>query len=232
MSKRPNKKLPASVVAVASPTPHDIVVGDSAVEQEGQLVADAPGQDDEHPSDADEQAVVDQLDSAPTPTGELPQALADDPSPALPATASDASTTSASGTESDSAAAEASVPSPGSDCPFDAVAVAASASAQQTPTPLDPRKNTVGSRTSRYRLDQCIVVLVANPKRVGTAGRVRFDCYNDGMTVQAYLEHPAVGGYGRQDIAWDLARGYICIEEPADVATVVAQRDARAAVRK
>lgn len=47
--------------------------------------------------------------------------------------------------------------------------------------------------------DMVIDVLVANPKKNGSAARVRFDLYKNGMTVAQFL---AAGGT-RADLAWD-----------------------------
>jgi hypothetical protein len=58
-----------------------------------------------------------------------------------------------------------------------------------------------------FKDDQVIDVLVANPKKNGSAARVRFDLYKNGMTVGQFL---AAGGT-RADLAWDSQRSFISI---------------------
>lgn len=161
--------------------------------------ADVPvGEDDEHPSDAAEQAVADALDAEELPAEDAsesstPAADAPDPTPSA-------------------AADEGSTPSP-------------SASTDAPKASADPRANTVGSRTARYQLTDRIVVLVRNPKCPGTAGHQRFDRYKDGQTVSSYLEDEQIGKFGRADISWDLARGFVAIVPEADVPDVIKSRD-------
>ena len=76
----------------------------------------------------------------------------------------------------------------------------------------------VRTRSRRYT-DQAVVwVLVAkNPKRPGTAGWERFECYVSGKTTVAdYRKQRVVGKFCAPDISWDLQRGFIALQEPGE----------------
>ena len=65
----------------------------------------------------------------------------------------------------------------------------------------------------KYGDNQVITLLVDyNPKRVGSAANRSFDCYEDGMTVAAFL---AAGGLPIS-LSWDSAHGYIKIGDEFD----------------
>jgi len=216
MSSRKSRRLSANVAAA--------VPVNEEHQFEPQNHPGPIGQDEDHPSDADEQAVADEFlklveeeQASTTPAAEVLQTVDTAPDATPSAPAPDASTTSSSATQDDSTP------------PTPAPVVAPPAATVVAEKSKDPRKDTVGSRTARYTMDQCIVVLVSNPKRVGTAGHDRFAIYKDGMTVKQYLEHEAIGKFGRADIAWDLARGFICIENATDVAGVITSRNAKMA---
>lgn len=72
-----------------------------------------------------------------------------------------------------------------------------------------------------YRLTDIITVHVANPKRPGTAGCLRYSIWHTGMTVAAYLAaleaspHAAqCRGYGPTDLTYNLKRGLISVAQP------------------
>lgn len=80
---------------------------------------------------------------------------------------------------------------------------------QQTVSAIAARP-AVTDRRSGYSMSAKITVLVSsNPKRVGTAGRDRFEFYRDGMTVAEALE----AGLTRPDLKWDSKHAFIKIEE-------------------
>ena len=179
------------------------------------------GQDDEHPSDADEQSVADALDeaaSADSPDSAEGTLVEETDTAELPS--EDASETAS---ESPTPSADAPDPTP-SAAPPEGSTASPSASTDAPKASADPRANTVGSRTARYQLTDRIVILVRNPKRPGTAGRARYECYADGQTVSSYLEDERVGNFGRTDISWDLARGHIAIVPEAEVPDVIKSR--------
>jgi len=87
------------------------------------------------------------------------------------------------------------------------------AATTHTPEPAEPAEApvpaTMVGRRMTVATDQFIVVLRANPKKMGTAGYDRFAVYRTGMRVSEYLSHKAVGKYGRADLRWDLDRKFI-----------------------
>lgn len=61
------------------------------------------------------------------------------------------------------------------------------------------------------RDDRVIRVLVeTNPKRPGSKSHARFGLYEDGMTVQQFVQ----AGGTAADVKWDAERGYIRVEDP------------------
>lgn len=74
--------------------------------------------------------------------------------------------------------------------------------------------NPTGSASASRAGDDMVIRRVSenNPKRPGTDSHVRFEYYQDGMTVAQYL---AKGGR-RPDLAWDTDKGFIRLEEPSN----------------
>ena len=73
-----------------------------------------------------------------------------------------------------------------------------------------------------YRLTGIITVHVANPKRPGTAGYLRYSMWHTGMTVAAYLAALEASphatqcrGYGPTDLTYNLKRGLISVAPAA-----------------
>lgn len=74
-------------------------------------------------------------------------------------------------------------------------------------------ERTVHPRTTPRYADTDVIVVgpKGNPKRPGGASYARFALYTPGMTTKEYISHRKVGGYGRADIAWDVAHGFITL---------------------
>ena len=66
------------------------------------------------------------------------------------------------------------------------------------------------NRTLPIAKEVTLAVLVANPKKPGTAAHARFSLYEKSATVGEFL---AAGGK-RVDLAWDFARGYLALVSP------------------
>lgn len=109
-------------------------------------------------------------------------------------------------------------------------ALAARAAPAATPAKLPARyaasaatyAATRATGAAPYRLTDIITVHVANPKRPGTAGYLRYSMWKTGMTVAAYLAaleaspHAAsCRGYGPTDLTYNLKRGLISVAQPA-----------------
>lgn len=70
-------------------------------------------------------------------------------------------------------------------------------------------------KSSKYASHTITHVRAENPKAINSATRARFEFYKKGDTVAQALEK----GVASQDIAWDLQRGYIELQEPKTAAT-------------
>jgi hypothetical protein len=90
------------------------------------------------------------------------------------------------------------------------VARAPVASPAEPPTtpPLKPKYAPASAVVPDHVVRLCVN---ENPKMIGSACRKRFDLYRDGMTVDDAMK----AGVWRQDIQWDLAHGFIRLEDPA-----------------
>jgi len=64
--------------------------------------------------------------------------------------------------------------------------------------------------SSVRRIDNRVIATVGdNPKKRGSKSHARFSLYEPGMTVSAFVD----AGGTTADVRWDLARGYITLEE-------------------
>jgi len=75
---------------------------------------------------------------------------------------------------------------------------------------MSPTKPLDGWRPPEFGDDFVIRVLVANPKKPGTAAWHRFNLYRDKMTIRQALD----AGLWRADFRFDVARGFIVIAVP------------------
>jgi hypothetical protein len=92
----------------------------------------------------------------------------------------------------------------------------ASAPAPEVTTTVAEAPKAKGKRGPKpiHADDHFITVLVDNPKRVGTASYVRFEIYETGMTVGAFVE----AGGRREDLHWDAEREFIAVTAEAPAA--------------
>ena len=74
-------------------------------------------------------------------------------------------------------------------------------------TPADPRARKASARFSDLSIIRLLVS--ENPKKAGSNANVRFALYEDGITVEQFVER----GGRRSDIHWDSERGFIVLEE-------------------
>ena len=100
---------------------------------------------------------------------------------------------------------------------------------EPTPAPTVEVAPTTIAR-GKYSTEDRIVVLVANPKRPGTAGWERYARYVSGMKVSDYLTDRRNGKFGRADINWDLTRNFIKILPEAEYQAMMADEAAAKAL--
>lgn len=75
-----------------------------------------------------------------------------------------------------------------------------------------PRPRAEGQRVGSIDPSAIIRILATeNPKRPGSESYTRFALYQDGMTVQAFLD----AGGRRADLVWDTEKGFISLEAVA-----------------
>lgn len=79
------------------------------------------------------------------------------------------------------------------------------------------------SRTAALAPTSLIRVLVANPKRPGSASHGEFALYREGMTVLDYLEHPDMARRrASANLRWDVNHGFISVHTPEEYAALPA----------
>lgn len=99
--------------------------------------------------------------------------------------------------------------------PEPAVGETAAAPAEtESKTSVAPATTTLRSG-AKYSDAAIVWVMRTNPKRPGTAGWDRFARYQSGVTtVASYKADRKVGKFAAADLAWDLKRGFIALQEP------------------
>lgn len=64
------------------------------------------------------------------------------------------------------------------------------------------------TRSRKFRPDQVITLLIANPKKRGSAAYERYEAYRTGMTVA----EAKAAGLRSEDFIWDVNHGHITIQ--------------------